>query len=186
MTFAYDKAGFAIAGSGSLSIDGTAVADATVAAFVSRGITHYFGSELSSKVIGEQKRRADAGNPMSEAEVDAYKAETRAAFLARAIAGEIGMGSRGPSADPTEAEAERLAWAEVQVVLGQNGIKPAGKGADRKWAFGNGSFTKDELVERRMAKHGERLMAEAKKDLDKKAKAKAKFAAHVADQGLDL
>jgi len=49
-----------IAGHGELSIDGVAVAEATVGAFISRGITHYFG---------EQKRRADAGNAMSEAEV---------------------------------------------------------------------------------------------------------------------
>lgn len=186
MSHQFDKAGFAIAVDGAVHINGTSAPIATLAAFVSRGVTHYFGSELASKVISERKRREEAGNPMSEDEESAYRATLREEFLAKALAGEIGMGHRGPSADPTEAEAERLAWAEVQVVLGQNKIKPEGKGEDRTWHIGADKLTKDELVERRMARHGERLMEEARKALAKKAKDKAKFAERVANEGLDL
>ena len=185
MTHEFEKAGHKITVDGTMTIGGHAVPLATLAAMVSRGVTHYFGSELASKVIAERKRR-EADNPMSEADEAAYRAETADAFLARAIAGEIGMGHRGPSADPTEAEAEKLAWAEVQVVLKQNDIKPEGKGEDRTWTIGTDKLSKDDLIERRLAKHGDRLREEARKAIAKRAKDKAKFAEKVSAEGLDL
>lgn len=150
----------------------------------SYGFAHLLGNQAASKVVAWQDKPENANA------TDEQKATAKAGFqqtmLAALMDGTIGQhASRGPSVDPEEAEMERLAKVEVLATLKANNIKAPKK--DEAVEFigqgengGNLSLNMEQLVERRIAKHGERLATEAKASLKAKAKAKEQAAKKLA------
>lgn len=183
-----------------IKMDTTALPPVSIEALLKRGANHVFGNEVASKVTTAKKKHAadNNGAELSDDEVAALTDQFRADALARLLAGTIGTATRGPAVDPVEAEMERAAWAEIQVILKANGSKSEGKGEDRVWKFANGaSFSKDQLIERRLSgeapsgvdaktgvSHADRLRKDAEKAL--KVKAKQAAAAKEAAQGVEL
>lgn len=154
----------------------------------SYGLSHLLGNQAASKVVAWASK--DENKAATDDQKATKKAEFQALMLTALADGTIGQhASRGPATDPTEAEAERLAKAEVIATLKSNNIKVPKKDEVVEFANGN-KFNMEQLVERRMEAHGERLMTEAKASLTAKAKAKAKadaaMAAKIKDQPLDL
>lgn len=158
-------------------------------AMLKRGVSHFLGNEIASKVTTAKKKFAAAneGRELAEDEITALRGEFVAKALSALNEGTVGIATRGPAADPIEAEMDRLAWIEIQGILKANGSKSEGKGDDRVWAFANGAkFTKEELIDRRLdptgpagvdtntgTVHAERLRKEAEKAIKAKAKAAA-------------
>lgn len=163
------------------SIDMSKLPAVSIHRLASYGFAHLLGNQAASKVVawGDKPENANATDEAKAAK----KAEFQAVMLAALADGTIGQhATRGPAQDPEEAEAERLAKAEVVKTLQDNKIKVPKKDEVVEFASGE-KLTMDELVERRLAKHGERLTQEAKDSLRAKAKAKEKLAKKVAGAG---
>ena len=91
---------------------------ASAAAMLGRGLTHYLGSELSSKVIGWSKRfEKENSREPNDAERDAYRSEALASMVAALEAGTVGTVTRGAAVDPIEAEMEKLARADINAII---------------------------------------------------------------------
>lgn len=177
-----------------ITIDTSTLPEASLVALLSRGLTHLLGNEISSKVhswaCGEAQANSDdraTVKAWKEANAEAVSAkvkEFQSATIEALAAGTIGTrAASGTSIDPIERRAEVLARKEVVAVLTTNSIKvPKG---EQKVKMGDAEFTMAELVDRRMTKYGERLRAEAKRELDAEAKAKTKLAEKVGSD-LDL
>lgn len=146
----------------------------------SYGLAHLLGNQAASKVVAWQEKEENKG--ATDEQKAAAKAEFQAKMLTALADGTIGQhSSRGPAIDPEDAEMERLAWAEVKETLTSNNIKIPKGDAVVEFASGE-KLTKDDLVDRRIAKHGERLRSEAKASLKAKAKAKEQAKKKVAGQ----
>lgn len=163
------------------SVDLTKLPPVSVHRLASYGLSHLLGNQAASKVVAWQEKEENKGA------TDEQKAQAKADFQAKMIAaladGTIGQhASRGPAADPEDAEMERLAKVEVLATLKANNIKAPKKEEVVEFASGE-KLTMEDLVDRRIAKHGERLRAEAKASLKAKAKAKEATAKKVAGQG---
>lgn len=160
---------------GTNTFDFTKLPEATALAMLKRGVTHFLGNEQAAKVTNWKKKFVeDNGAEPGEDELAAKKAEFVEAGIVAMNEGTVGAGSRGPAADPIEAEMERIAKREINGILKTNGAKFVGKGDDRKVEFGDGSrFTMDELVDRRLAntEHAARIRKEAEKAIKAAAKA---------------
>lgn len=177
---------------GSLSFDFATLPPKSVRAMLSRGVTHFLGSEQASKVgpnsAWAAKFEKDNGRKPTDAERDAQKAANLANASQALIDGTIGS-ARGPKADPVEAAIEAMAEREVwDTLAGAKLCKANRKPKDEDvFEFENGEkFTFAELIERREAKHGERLRAAATKKVEAERKAReanAKKAAAAADAG---
>jgi hypothetical protein len=149
--------------------------EASTEAMLRRGLTHYLGNEISSKVAGARKRAEKNGEAFGEVE----EATVRADYIAKAIEalrnGTVGTTVRGPAIDPVEAEMERIAKAEIRDILKAAKLKFVGaKGEDKVVSLPDGNFTMDELVARRFAKEGEE--ARIRKAAEKAIRARAKAA----------
>lgn len=100
---------------------------------VNRAVSHIFGNECASVVVGKikaalanggkasdvttaqvQAYRADASH---EAQLDAWLAEARDAKIAAIVAGSLGVRVAGPSIDPLESMIHRIAVEELQIRL---------------------------------------------------------------------
>lgn len=161
-------------------IDIDALPPASVAAMLRRGISHYLGNEVASKVaawVNKQEETERKTNPDYEVDENAKFAQKnlfQGAALDALLAGEVGNASRGPRVDPLQAEINKLLKAEVTTRLATHGIKPAGK--KRAW-------TADDLVkfadgrEKTIAAMCQTLMD---KDGDKYTKEAQKILAEVA------
>ncbi len=174
------------------TFDTASLPEASVRALFARGLNHVLGNEVASKVTAWKGRfvESEKRDP-SESEIDAARATYRDEMVGKIAAGTLGVRAVGVSADPVEALIERLAWEEIDTTLKANKYKwdfPKGadgkrlKGSEGTVALPDGKFTKDELIERRLAKHGDRLRAAAEKQL----KARARKLAEAAGAGLDL
>ena len=147
----------------------------------SYGLAHLLGNQAASKVVAWAEKDENAN--ATDEQKAAKKAEFQAAMLQALKDGTIGQhATRGPAQDPEEAEMERLAKAEVVATLKANNIKVPKKDEMVEFASGE-KLSMDELVERRIAKHGERLATEAKASLKAKAKAKEAIAKKVSGAG---
>jgi hypothetical protein len=176
---------------GEHTVDLSTLPEVSIRALTKRGLTHFLGSEMSSKAKGWFDNQT-AQSAVAGSGVVAPTEETKAAFLANCIteglaalyAGTVGVSNRGPSVDPVTAIARGIARREVLEVLKNAGVKVPKKSED-KVTFADGSaFTIAELTERRQAKSGARIMDEAKKhkaELDRKSK-KIAAAAQSADK----
>lgn len=164
---------------GDFTADFNTLPESSLVAMLRRGFGHFMGSECASKVTAA----FDPDNESKPAVTkDVYKAQVQAEMFAKLGAGTVGVSTRGPAVDPITTIIRRLAKAEIIPILKANGLAWPKK-ADDVVSFPNGDkFTGAQLVDRRVAKEGERLGKEAKKVADeqarkiKQAEAKAKEA----------
>ena len=170
------------------NFDNGTIPEQTVRAMLSRGVTHYFGSEQASKVgpnsSWAEKFEKDNKRKPTDAEREAQKAANLAAAHKAFLAGEIGMG-RGPKLDPVEAEIEAMAEREVWNTLADNDLCKRNKKPkdDEVFTFADGSTkTFETMVDGKIAKYGEntyrpaaikKIAAEKKATEARAAKAKA-------------
>lgn len=153
---------------GTNTFDFNVLPESTKLAMLKRGVTHFLGNEQASKVTAWKKKTEEGsdevpGRSPSDDELAAKKAEFVESAIAAMEAGEVGTASRGPAQDPVDSEMERIAKREITGILKSNGAKFEGKGEERKVKLTDGSFTMDELVDRRLANadHGARIRQEA-------------------------
>jgi hypothetical protein len=160
---------------GQYEIDTGKLPPTTIDALVRRGISHVLGNEAASKVSAwaDNAERIKAEGNATDEQKAQKKAEFQAAFIDAMVNGTLGQHTaRGPRVDPIESAANGIAKREVIDVLRGAGLKQPKGEAKVKFADGQ-EFTMAELVERRLAKHGERITREAQKhvaDLERKAK----------------
>ncbi len=167
---------------GQLQIDSDKVHAVAIDALIRRGLSHLLGNEQSAKVGPESAWfksvvTATGNNPTAE-EVSAQKVEFQKVAIQSLYDGTIGTRVSGPRVDPLETEMNAIAKREVSDVLRTQGIKKFPTG-DATVTLGSESFTGNQLIARRITKHGERIKREAEKVMNDKAK-KAKAAAHAA------
>lgn len=175
---------------GANEIDIGKLPEISVRALISRGLTHYLGSEQASKVKAKKDayEKDNGGVAAAEDEIAAWKAEFVAQAIEKLVAGSIGVRAVGTTVDPVEAMSERIAKEQVLEILRANGIKVPKK--DEAVSFADGSTKSlDDMIATRLEKNGEAIEREAKKRLTDKAKkeAAAKVAGEVktfADLGL--
>lgn len=161
--------------------DITKLPPASLHRLASYGFAHYLGNQASSKLVAWKDK--DENKNATDEQIEARKAEIQSTMFAAVLSGEMGVhASRGTPIDPTEAEMERLAKAEVVATLKANNIKVPKKDEAVEFASGE-KLTMDELIDRRIAKHGERLTTEAKASIKAKVKAKEAIAKKVTGQG---
>jgi hypothetical protein len=159
-------------------------------ALVRRGISHLLGNEQSAKVGPEsswaKQFLKENGRLPTADEANAQKVAFQKAAIASLYDGSIGTRAGGPRVDPLTAEMTAIAKREIMETLNGLGIKkfPVGEAVV---TLGNIAYTGDTLIERRFAKHGDRIRKEAEKILDakaKKAKAAAAAVAMAAEKGI--
>lgn len=162
-----------------------------IEAMVRRGVSHYLGNEMASKVVAwvesENKERAKTGAaPVTDAEKDDKKLSFQADAIVALENGSVGQSNRGPRVDPLVAQMQAIAKREVIDTLKANNIKPP-KGEDIV-TFGDGATrTMAQMIEKRLANHGTRIETEAKKllaDQARKAEKAKKEAAARESKGL--
>lgn len=168
-------------------IDLAKLPHSSVMAMFRRGISHYFGNEQASKLTAFFGQKDEAGNLVNEDTPEARaakKAELQQAAFEALLAGKVGVSVRGPAADPITAIIRRLARAEVTNILKANGVKFPSKAEDTIEMPDGSKFTGAQLIDRRIAKEGERLAREAKKIADDQAKKAAKAQEAAKAEGL--
>lgn len=165
---------------GSTSINFDALPPASQRALASRGLTHFLGSEQASKVGPNSswaaKFEKDNSRKPTEQEVEAQKAANLANALKALSEGTIGT-ARGPKLDPIEAEIERMATNEVWDKLAGAKLCKKNKRPDDDdvFEFANGDkFTFAVLVERAIARGGDKMRATATKKVEQERAAKEK------------
>lgn len=156
-------------------IDTDALPDASIAAMLKRGLTHFLGNEQAAKVTNAKKAwaKAHGGADMPEDEIDAKRDELVAAAIAALESGTVGVGVRGPRIDPVEKIMEARAEAEVVSILKNHKLATKKPEDEDVFTLGGVEYTFADLVERRVAKEGERLRAEAEAEVARRKAAKA-------------
>ena len=170
-------------------VDAATLPQVSIHALLSRGFAHILGNEISAKIVARIRREIKGENKEvptreqitafregNEDIVASWAKEEEEKVLQALADGTLGV--RAPSGisnqrlDPLTREIRKIALAEVSAILHSNKLAlPKGEG---KVVFPNGeAFTRAELVERRLAKHGERIEKEAKKVLANVEKAVA-------------
>lgn len=167
---------------GDFTADFNTLPETSLVAMLRRGFGHFMGSECASKVTA-------AFDPENESQPsvtkDEYKAQVQAEMFAKLQAGTVGVSTRGPAVDPITTIIRRLAKAEIIPILKANGLAWPKKAEDVV-SFPNGDkFTGAQLVDRRVAKEGERLGKEAKKVQDEAARKAKKLAETAKAEGVD-
>lgn len=139
-------------------------------ALLRRGASHYFGNEQASKVASWAESQETP--PTDEAKA-AKKAEFQAAALKALLEGTVGTIVRGPRGTGVDSVVRQLAEKEVKDILkAQKLAMPTG---DKKIKFPDGSeLGRADLIDRRIAKHGERLHKEAEAELKRRDREAAK------------
>lgn len=183
---------------GTRTLDFNALPAASLVAMLRRGVSHYFGSEMASKVTAYfDPEHDDAANRVDSAEARAAKkAEFQNAAYDALVAGTVGVSIRGPSVDPITTIINRLAKAEVKTILASFKLKYPTK-ADETVTLPDGSaVTGAQLIARRLDKdgpagvdkktgvaHADRLKKEAEKIAKEQANKNAKLEA-MADEAV--
>lgn len=132
---------------GTHTIDTDRFPQVTLDAMLRRGVAHFLGNEVASKVVSQAETQAklareayvkahgeEAAKAYAEDQAEAWElsADDRALLKARLqeealqalYNGTVGAGAiRGPRLDPVEAEIARITKAEVTLVLKNNGLK---------------------------------------------------------------
>ena len=150
---------------GDITIDFSALPPSSQFALARRGLAHYLGNEQASKVTSWKDARNADCNPPNDAEIATYKGDLITAALAALAEGKVGANVRGPRGMAAETVMRELAQKEVMGILAQVGLSlPAKK--DAVVTFPNGdTFTRVQLIERRIERHKERLMKAAETEL---------------------
>ena len=154
---------------GDHAIDTDKLPPQSVDALIRRGIAHFLGNEQASKVASHFDEKPDA----TDAEKAAYKAECQKSAIEALLKGTVGANVRGPRGSQLETIVRQLAEKEVRDILKHNGLTmPSG---DKVVEFASGEkLTKAVLINRRVTMHGERLNAEATKEMARREKDAAK------------
>lgn len=167
---------------------------ATQHRMLSSAFAHIMGNEVASTVVARIRKAVAESSPKSadgkerkpdsvtRDEIEAYRKteagasqiekwedELRAAKLAAILDGTLAVRTaRAPSRDPVETASRAIAKAEVMAILKQNGAKFPGK--DETVSIGGQEVTGDDLIDRRLTNHGERIgkLAERKVADDKR------------------
>jgi hypothetical protein len=158
---------------------------ASVAALLSRGFAHYMGNEQAAKVSARIGKALSEGKPDTyeptrdeyaafrtgnAAQVNAWKAEIIAEALKALDEGTVGVRAPGAgvSRDPVESGMRRIARVEVTKILKDQGLKvPTG---EKTVHLGEADFTMDDLIDRRIVKHGERIRKESEQAIAAEAR----------------
>lgn len=190
---------------GETEIETTKLPEASVQALLRRGLSHYLGNEMSSKVVGkvaghiksakEAWGKANEGataDDVTEASFEpsdevkaAWKAEALAEGLKALAEGTIGNQVRGPRLDPLETAKLDIVKKEIFAILDANKLARPKKAEDVV-VFGDGtSKSLQQMIDNRFANHGDRIAREAEKkvaeDARRLAKAKSEAASRVAN-----
>lgn len=154
------------------TVDFDSLPESSRHAIVRRGFNHIVGNEAASKVSSH----FEGETPSAEAKA-AKKAEVVAEFVARLVAGTMGVrASSGPRVSPLESIMRSLAIAEIKAILVKNKLAmPAASGKAEgdplpTITLNGTAFTKEDLIKRRLEAHGDRLKAEAEKELRRRAR----------------
>lgn len=141
---------------GTHTIDPAALPTKSVQALIARGIAHYLGNEQASKVASA----FDGVEGVTDEQKSAKKAELQALAVKALVDGTIGTRAVGPRGSTVDTVMRALAKAEVIGILKHNKLSfPTG---DKKVKFPDGTeLSGADLIDRRIAKHGERLRKEA-------------------------
>ena len=159
----------------------------STAALLARGFSHLLGNEQASKIVAKIRSALAEGKPdgyeATRADVQAFREanpalvsqwsdEAKANALKALDEGTLGVHvARGPSRDPIESAMHAIARGEVSEVLKSNTLKvPSG---EKTVTLGGEAFTMDALIDRRLAKHGDRIRKEAERKVaesERKAK----------------
>lgn len=181
---------------GTRTLDFNTLPSASLVAMVRRGVSHYFGSEMASKVTAYfDPEHDDAANRQDTPENRAAKkAEFQSNAYDALVAGTVGVSVRGPSVDPISAIINRLAKAEVKTILANFKLKWPAKAEDTVELPDGSKVTGAQLVARRLdptgpagvdkktgVAHADRLKKEAEKIAAEQAKKNAKLAAQAED-----
>lgn len=163
---------------GTIAIDTAKFAPTSIDAMVRRGVAHYLGNEMASKVAAWEENQKKAGVEVTDEAKAGMKAQFQLEGLEALESGTVGTSSRGPRVDPITAATAAIAKREVIDVLKANNLK-APKG-EEGITFPNGQVkTMADMIAGRIAHpdHGPRIAKEAAKkvadDERKAAKAKA-------------
>lgn len=155
------------------TIDLTALPGASISALISRGASHFFGSEQASRVKAWkdaflEEHKTEAG----EDEIVAKQAERFEIAMKALLEGTIGQRSVGITIDPLEKVKEQIARQQVSDILRTNGLKVPKK--DEAVQFPDGSSkTMEAMIKTRLELKGEEIEKAAKKQIADRAKAKA-------------
>lgn len=165
----------------------------SLTAMVRRGVSHFFGSEMASKVTAFFAVDDEGNSPAKTAGIEdnaesraAKKAEFQKAAYEALLAGTVGVSTRGPTVEPVVKIERRLAKAEVTGILTEHKVAIPKKAEDTITTPDGGKFTMAQLVDRRLAhaEHGPRIRREAAKELADKLKKAAKAAEAAKGEGL--
>lgn len=154
---------------GTHKIDTDKLPEKSVQALLSRGLTHFLGNEQASKVAAKFKDQEGITDEMRNA--------AKADFVANAVKalteGTIGTRTGGPRGTGVDSVMRQLAEAEVKGILKHNKLSmPTG---DKVVKFADGTvLTRAELIDRRIAKHGDRLRKEAEAEIKREEREAAK------------
>lgn len=167
---------------GTHTIDTSTLPETSVNSLLTKGLAHFLGNEQSSKATSWMERetaaRAKDGKPAPTAE---DKAAALAQFVTDAkaalVAGTVGASVRGPRGSAVETIQRALAKAEVIVTLSSLQPKVKFPKGEETVQFSDGTkLTGEQLIARRLAKHGERLMKEAEAKMKADARKADKLA----------
>ncbi len=183
---------------GETELDFNTLPAASLVAMLRRGVSHFLGSEQASKVTGLFKPDAEGNVKATVADTEENRAKALAEFRASAIAalqaGTVGVSVRGPSVDPISAIINRLAKAEIKVVLGNMKLKAPAKAEDTIELPDGSKVTMAQLIARRLdstgpagidkktgVAHADRLKKEAEKIAAEQKKKNDKMLAQAED-----
>lgn len=160
------------------SLDLASLPSKSILALISRGLTHYFGSEQASRVKAwKDAVLEETKAEPSEDEINVKKLERHDIAMKALVDGTIGVRAVGITLDPLDKIKEQIARQQVADILRANGIKVPKK--DEAVTFPNGeSKAMEDMIKTRLEVNGEAIEKEAKKAL--KARTDAKAAAEAA------
>lgn len=161
-------------------IDFAVLPESSRQALLSRGLTHYLGSEVAAKVTAWKGKNEGA----SDDAIAAYKTEVYAEAKQALLDGTMGFNARGPRLDPVEAEMTRLATAEVKAIL--RGAKMT-VGKDKNVRFADGTIKSlADMVATRIERESDRLRKEAERNVKAVAKKASEVAGGATAEALGL
>lgn len=185
---------------GNHSVDEGKLPEVTRNALLTRGFNHIMANETASIVasaiekslagttdeskkafeaLSKEDRKAafKAFRDGNSAQVTAWESEARDGAIADMLAGELGVRASGPRVDPVTAKVQSLARKEVIDTLKGADIKVPKKTEDVVTFADGTTRTMAQMVERRIARDGDRLRKEAEKQIADEARRAAKSAA---------
>lgn len=113
------------------TVDTDSLPEASIAALLHRGLTHYLGNEQSSKVTAFKKANEGA----TDAEVEAKASELRNAAFDALLNGTIGTRVGGPKLKGIDRLIHLVAVEQITALAASRGAKmPSGKGSADKLA----------------------------------------------------